>query len=53
VVKVLRSGGRDATAPYTVNLEEERDRRIARALDPVEAGIDPVAALQAEEQAVH
>ena len=53
VVQVLRSGGRDATAPYTVNLEEERDRRIARALDPVEAGIDPVAALQAEEQAVH
>ena len=53
VVKVLRTGGRDVTAPYTLNLGEERERRIVRALDPVEAGIDPGAARQEEEQAVH
>src|SRR3989304_728928 len=34
VVKVLRTGGRDVTAPYTLNLGEGRGRRIVGARAP-------------------
>lgn len=53
VVKVVRSRTGDPITPYTLALAEERERRIVRAVDSVEAGIDTTAALQREGPAVH
>ena len=53
VVKVVRSRAGDSITPYTLKLAEERERRIVRPVDPVEAGIDTIAALQREGEAVH
>ncbi len=40
LVKVARGAAWEPIDPYIMNLEEERERRIARALDPVEAEIE-------------
>jgi putative nucleotidyltransferase with HDIG domain len=53
VVRVLRGRGGEAIAPYLIPLEEERDRRITRALDPLDAGIDSTAVHPPGGQALH
>ncbi|MDR7523786.1 MAG: HD domain-containing protein [Armatimonadota bacterium] len=45
VVKVVRNAAWREITPYTISLEEDRQRRILRALDPVEAGLDVTAHL--------
>ncbi|MDQ7851284.1 MAG: HD domain-containing protein [Armatimonadota bacterium] len=46
VVSLVRGRGGKPLPAVVVNLLEERKRRIARALDPLDAGVDCVAALQ-------
>ncbi len=45
VVKVVRGRGRQPIPAYVVNLEEDRQRRIVRALDPLDLGIEIGSAL--------
>ncbi len=45
VVKVVRSSTWEVVEPYVVGLEEERQRRIVRALDPAEVGVGVAAYL--------
>jgi putative nucleotidyltransferase with HDIG domain len=46
VVQVVRSSTWEPLEPYVVRLEEERQRRVVRALSPAEAGVDVAALLQ-------
>ncbi len=46
VVSLVRDRGGAPIPAVVVNLQEERQRRIARALDPLDAGVDCVAALR-------
>lgn len=46
VVSLVRSRGGAPLPAVVFNLQEERQRRILRALDPVDAGVDCVAALR-------
>lgn len=53
VVKVLRDRAGHPLAPSTLSLEMTRERWITRAVDPLDVGIDTMAALHGEEQATH
>ncbi|MGH2452323.1 MAG: HD-GYP domain-containing protein [bacterium] len=46
VVKVLRNHAREVVPSYVITLVEQRDRRIIRAVDPFDSGIDATAALR-------
>jgi len=48
VVKVLRSHAREVVPAYVITLVEQRDRRIIRAVDPFDSGIDATAALRGD-----
>ncbi len=45
LVKVVTDAARDLIEPWLLNLEEYRERRIARAVDPVEVGVNVAAYL--------
>ncbi|MBI3974828.1 MAG: HD domain-containing protein [Armatimonadetes bacterium] len=53
VVKVLRDRAGHPLAPSALSLEMTRERWITRAVDPLDVGIDTMAALHGEEQATH
>lgn len=43
LVRVVQTSSRDHAGSSLINLVEQRDRRIIRAVDPIDAGIDPAA----------
>ncbi|MDQ7829894.1 MAG: HD-GYP domain-containing protein [Armatimonadota bacterium] len=48
VLRVVQNRFHDPIAPYTLDLEDDPERHIVRAVDPEAAGIDPTAHLQVQ-----
>ncbi len=53
VIKVVRDHARKPIDPYTISLEAQRERRIVRAVDSLDVGIDSATAVREGEEAVH